>query len=322
MTIRQLKIKNYTSHKDSVIDFDPGVTSIVGLSEQGKTNIFHALRTVCYAENWPVADIRDFQDSGEIELTLANGRRVRDRRTAKSREISLINSRGLVEGDTLQGNVGARERVEEWTGIRKVQIDPDGKPEDINFIQVDETMPVSGQPETVQRRILNVVGGSSIEQARVRILAHIKSLRTTKASSESLLIELCEQRDSILKLLEDCKPLEEELSELQKEIKSAEELISAYEKYLKVFYDHQRISTSGMLKKFRDLKKQYEELASEWKALSEEQDLLENLIGRLYALEQQVKTGSKNLEEAKKELEALIQESEKFEVCPTCKRPL
>lgn len=321
MAIRQLRIKNYTSHKDSAIDFDPGVTSIIGFSEQGKTNIFHALRTVCFAENWPVADIRDFQDSGEIELVLDDGRKVRDKRTQRSREIQLINARGLVE-HTLQGNAGVRERIEDWTGIRKVQVDPDGRPEDINFIQVDESMPVTGQPETVQRRILNVVGGSAIEQGRVRLAARIKSLKEGLASSNTLLTDLVNEREGIVQLLEKCKPLEEELSEVQEQIKSLNELASTYEEYLKIFDDHQRISTLGMLRKFRDLKKQYEELTAEWQHLEHEQRELEDVLDKLQALEQQVVAGSKNLEEAKRELAELHDQAAEFEVCPTCKRPL
>jgi exonuclease SbcC len=59
MVIRKIRIQNYTSHQDTTIEFDKLVTSIVGFSDQGKTNVFHALRTVLFAEDWPVTDIRD-----------------------------------------------------------------------------------------------------------------------------------------------------------------------------------------------------------------------------------------------------------------------
>lgn len=42
--IKQLKIQNFQSHKDSVLEFDPGVNIIVGTSDSGKTAIIRALR--------------------------------------------------------------------------------------------------------------------------------------------------------------------------------------------------------------------------------------------------------------------------------------
>ena len=322
MPLRKIRIKNYTSHKDSVIEFDPYITSIVGLSEQGKTNIFHALRTVCFAENWPVSDIRDYQDEAEIQLWMDDGRSVRDRRTAKSREISFLNARGLVEGDTLRGNAGARERVEAWTGIKRVLIDPDGPAEDINFIQVDESIPVTGQPETVQRRVLNVVGGSSLERARVKLVALVKRLTADRDSASSLLRDLLEEKEKIEKLLAECEPLEQELSEIEGQIESLNKLSTAYEKYLKTLEDHQRINTCGMLKKFRTLLKEYEDLSQEWAELEEEHDKLVRLLQRLEELDSLVQKGSKSLEEASSKLKVLQEELAKFKVCPKCNRPL
>ena len=46
--IKQLNISNYQSHKDSVLDFDPGVNIIVGESDSGKTAIIRALRWVIW----------------------------------------------------------------------------------------------------------------------------------------------------------------------------------------------------------------------------------------------------------------------------------
>jgi len=46
--IKQLEIKNFQSHRDTCLDFVPGVNVIVGKSQSGKTAILRALQWVCF----------------------------------------------------------------------------------------------------------------------------------------------------------------------------------------------------------------------------------------------------------------------------------
>lgn len=52
--LKKLTLKNFQSHKDSVLEFSPGVNIIVGSSDSGKTAIIRALRLAIY--NRPSGD--------------------------------------------------------------------------------------------------------------------------------------------------------------------------------------------------------------------------------------------------------------------------
>lgn len=52
--ISELHIQNFQSHKDTTLEFDPGVNVIVGTSDSGKTSIIRALRLVM--QNRPSGD--------------------------------------------------------------------------------------------------------------------------------------------------------------------------------------------------------------------------------------------------------------------------
>jgi AAA15 family ATPase/GTPase len=41
--IKSVRIRNFQSHKDSELIFNPGVNTIIGTSDQGKSSIFRAL---------------------------------------------------------------------------------------------------------------------------------------------------------------------------------------------------------------------------------------------------------------------------------------
>jgi len=52
--IKYLQIQNFQSHKDSLLEFDPGVNVIVGSSDSGKTAVIRALRWLVW--NRPSGD--------------------------------------------------------------------------------------------------------------------------------------------------------------------------------------------------------------------------------------------------------------------------
>jgi len=66
--ITTLKIKNFQSHKDTVLEFDPGVNVIVGSSDSGKTAIIRALRWLIW--NRPSGDSIRSWWGGDTEVTL------------------------------------------------------------------------------------------------------------------------------------------------------------------------------------------------------------------------------------------------------------
>src|SRR5665647_764854 len=52
--IKSLEIHNVQSHKDTFLEFDPGVNVIIGSSDSGKTAILRAIKKVVF--NRPLGD--------------------------------------------------------------------------------------------------------------------------------------------------------------------------------------------------------------------------------------------------------------------------
>lgn len=77
--LKKLQIENFQSHENTVIDFDPKVNVIFGMSQSGKTAILRALRLL--VANRPLGG-RFFSDSAgeggetKVTLTLDDGREV------------------------------------------------------------------------------------------------------------------------------------------------------------------------------------------------------------------------------------------------------
>jgi len=65
--IKTLSIQNYQSHKDSTLEFDPGVNVIVGSTDSGKTAIIRALRWLIW--NRPNGDSFRSTWGGDTKVT-------------------------------------------------------------------------------------------------------------------------------------------------------------------------------------------------------------------------------------------------------------
>ena len=75
--ITKIEIKNFQSHKDTMIDFDKGINSICGESDNGKTAIIRAIRWVI--ENRPLGTDKlnsfwnkDFKEEMSVKLYTEN----------------------------------------------------------------------------------------------------------------------------------------------------------------------------------------------------------------------------------------------------------
>ena len=66
--IQSLALKNFQSHKDTLIKFDPGVNVIVGSTDSGKSAIIRALRWLVW--NRPIGDKMRSNWGGETEVII------------------------------------------------------------------------------------------------------------------------------------------------------------------------------------------------------------------------------------------------------------
>ena len=75
--LEKLSIKNFQSHKDSILEFDEGVNTITGTSDHGKSSIFRVLNLICknkpegnsFVSNWLLNDKNKLTGDTECSLT-------------------------------------------------------------------------------------------------------------------------------------------------------------------------------------------------------------------------------------------------------------
>lgn len=81
--INSIKLKDFQSHKDTHIEFVPGVNVIVGRSDSGKTAIFRALRWVVFNRPSGGMFVRHGRSSTEVEVDFGLSELVSRNRTVK-----------------------------------------------------------------------------------------------------------------------------------------------------------------------------------------------------------------------------------------------
>ena len=86
--IKELHIQNFQSHKDSILQFHPGVNIIVGPTDSGKTAIIRALRWAVW--NKPTGDSfrSHWGNETSVKLILTNGEITRIKGNSKNEYIS------------------------------------------------------------------------------------------------------------------------------------------------------------------------------------------------------------------------------------------
>jgi exonuclease SbcC len=174
--IRSLKIKNFQSHKDTLLEFDEGVSAIIGPSDSGKTAIFRALRWVI--ENRPSGKSFHSWWAGDPEITVGLSEGIEITRSRR-KDVNLYR---MFEDDDERGNPPQElefkafgQRVPEEVQ-RALNLSP------INFQwQMDASFLLSQGSGEVSRYLNNVVNLESIDTTQANIE---RRLRREKAEVE------------------------------------------------------------------------------------------------------------------------------------------
>lgn len=173
--LARLHLKNFQSHRDTVINFDPGVNAIAGLSDSGKSAIFRALNWVI--NNKPAgADFATHGESSvEVELILSSGTKIRRRRTK---------SDNLFEMDGKEYRAFGQDVPEEIRAALNFA--------DVNFhFQMDEPFLLGSgwSPGSIAQYLNRIARLDSIDNAvsdiRRGLLAVQQDLRTKTAQAEA-----------------------------------------------------------------------------------------------------------------------------------------
>lgn len=79
--IKSISLKNFMSHKDSIVEFDSGFNTILGANNSGKSSILTALNWVFYDIPKGIEFLRTGSTTCEVKVVFSNGTYIRKTRT-------------------------------------------------------------------------------------------------------------------------------------------------------------------------------------------------------------------------------------------------
>lgn len=218
-----LILRDFMSHKHTVIDLDTTICSIVGESEHGKTNIQRAAQIALMGEDWPPSMIRDGCDQAIIEVHWKN-RILITTRTKNKQTFEFLNKDGssyFSEDASFVGKKNTKKYLEEFTKFKQVIVDSTKGPEDLNFISVDSKGPIFlGDYSTIQKRVAAILGNDRLDSTRRKV--------NNNLSRNKKLLENEKTRLSILKadleahqiFLDNIKPFLDQLDDFNQQRKN------------------------------------------------------------------------------------------------------
>lgn len=198
--LESITLKNFQKHENLVIEFDPGVTTLIGTSDAGKSAAIRALTWI--AQNKLRGDqfIRHGTKSAEVALN-ASGAKI-ERIRGKSNEYKL-------DGETYKAV--SSTVPEDVADVLQVNT--------INFQQQHDTpFLFSATPGQVATALNAVVDLSIIDTT----LKHINTEHAKARNRVEVFDEEKENNEKILETLEAVKEIDEELSELENDLKEIE----------------------------------------------------------------------------------------------------
>lgn len=233
MVIKSLKISNFQSHRESLIEFDPQVTALIGLNNHGKSAVLKAFKKVIRNEPNGNSFIRNLPEkaiTSEIELTTENniikrsiGRNISNSDTNFYKV--TLNS-GEEYSFTKFNRTGIPEEVLNALEISLPQLFGDIE-FDLNFhTQKDDDFLVRGKGlSSIRSKVLGRITGVDIAQKAIQ-LGRLKEknfnqeIERTRKQKQDLNLELEKYKglDSIIELVNKQFEKISELTSLQGKI--------------------------------------------------------------------------------------------------------
>lgn len=280
-------IKNFQSHKETRLDFVPGLNVIIGPSDQGKSSIIRAINWVLFNEPRGTEFIRQGASECSVTLILNNGYKItRLRSSSKNRYILTLpdGTQQIFEGF----GTGVPLEVQNAHNIKKVLVDVDA-PRAINIShQLESPFLISETGTTRAKAIGRIVGVHILDKASRETERDISRLQSSLKS-------LREQLDDVIEGLKEFEGLEElgtkiDLREKQvKKIKDLEGRANKLNEYNRQFKEiileenkvKYTINILGKLPKAESLLLQAENLTERYKTLSRKWEQLKRINARI-----------------------------------------
>lgn len=218
--LKQLSIKNFQSHKESYLEFDPGMNVVLGSSDTGKSSIFRALYWVC--QNRPSGNsfISNFSKGTAIATLKVDDNSIQ-RKKGKGKNLYIIN-----EGEPLQAlRSDLPDEIKSLTKVNSLNFQQQSE----NFFLLDTS------PGKVAKKLNEIAGLQIMDKSLYSINSKIREVKQNVKSIdkdiENLNIEInnlnwidaCNKKYSLI------EKQEEDLKEHKKDLEIIEEVELKYE---------------------------------------------------------------------------------------------
>jgi DNA repair protein SbcC/Rad50 len=220
--ITKVCIKNFQSHQDSVMEFHPGVNTLVGSSDSGKSAIFRAIGWVVTNRPLGSAFCRWGTKKTQVDLTIDDEIEI-GRTKSKSENNYLFQDRELLAGTEVPEDI---QRV--------LKIDPI-----INFQhQISAPFLLSSSPGEVAAFFNDIAGLSDIDLSIKNLkswqAAHVRQIKRLDLDIEKLTGQVVD--------LEYLDQAEQDIETLEKKDTKLVQLKSDYLKVKDLIHKHSRCS--------------------------------------------------------------------------------
>jgi len=291
--LKKLILKNFQIHKHLKVEFDPKITTIVGVTNVGKTSIIRALRWLSHNRPSGRSFIRRGQDSCSVILYV-DGERV-----------------SMAKGKVPIYSIGTKKFKAVGTKVPG-QIQNILKLEDINYQhQLDPLFWIVDSPSQISQHLNEIIDLSSIDKGQKYLASEIRQSKTLVSvlgervqSAKAKIKELnwTRKASSELRYIEG---ISERANELARKIACAESAIAdsiKYRRSAKAASDGHSATSAAILAGGR--------MAESAKRLSRAEELLKqvSLIRRAKC------QASQNLKDAEAEIHNLTTKKP----CPVC----
>lgn len=283
MIFNRLELKNFKSHANTTLDFNPGISLIVGENGAGKSTIFEAI-TFALFKVYSTKTITDLVRSNKninekmemmVKLTFySNGNEYRVERGVSQTKSSSKSTSELYQITTdrdvmlASGNKQVDQEIENI-----LSMDSSTFLNAIHIRQGEIADLIDKTPATRKKLIGKLLKLEELEKAYENIPKISEEYKTRKAvlkdriqSESELNFELKKAKEDHFTLNEKNKTLKEEFETLKNEIeeknKEKEELEKQKSQYdtLQIKLAHEKESLDGLKKSKEDLSKNYDEI--------------------------------------------------------------
>jgi len=228
--IKKLSLRNFQSHRETDLEFTPGLNIIVGPSDQGKSAIIRALRWLIYNEPRGTGFIRVGESRCQVRVELSNGvavERIRDESGRINRYILEIPGEEAMVFERFNREVPLE--VRKALGIQKLVIDRD-KALEINLSSQLEAPFLLEETGSTRSKVLGRMANLHIIDAAQRdtnrdigqALQEISRLEGDIASLDVQLQEYADLEEEELRL-QKLESLLQRLTELEGTLQKLEE---------------------------------------------------------------------------------------------------